>query len=74
MPLDAVTSSGSGLDPDISEANALDQAARVAGVRHLAVAAVVSLVHQHANGRPWGVLGEGTVNVLDLNLALDRNG
>jgi potassium-transporting ATPase KdpC subunit len=74
VPVDAVTSSGSGLDPDISEANALDQAARVAGVRHLAVAAVVSLVHQHANGRPWGVLGEGTVNVLDLNLALDRNG
>jgi K+-transporting ATPase ATPase C chain len=74
VPVDAVTSSGSGLDPDISEANALDQAARVAGARHLAVAAVVSVVHRHANGRPWGVLGEGTVNVLDLNLALDRNG
>ena len=74
VPVDAVTSSGSGLDPDISEANALDQAARVAGARHLSVAAVISRVHQHANGRPWGVLGEGTVNVLDLNLALDRNG
>jgi K+-transporting ATPase ATPase C chain len=74
VPVDAVTASGSGLDPDISEANALEQAARVAGARHLAVAAVVSVVHRHANGRPWGVLGEGTVNVLDLNLALDRNG
>ncbi len=74
VPVDAVTSSASGLDPDISEANALDQAARVAGARHLTVAAVVALVHSHTNGRPWGVLGEGSVNVLDLNLALDRNG
>jgi len=74
VPVDAVTSSASGLDPDISEANALDQAARVAGARHLTVAAVVALVHSHANGRQWGVLGEGSVNVLDLNLALDRNG
>jgi K+-transporting ATPase ATPase C chain len=74
VPVDAVTSSGSGLDPDISEANALAQAARVAGARHLAVAAVTALVHQHTNSRPWGVLGEGTVNVLDLNLALNRNG
>ena len=74
VPVDAVTSSGSGLDPDISEANALDQAPRVAAARHLQVTSVVSLVHQHANGRPWGVLGEGTVNVLDLNVALDRLG
>ncbi|HZQ58727.1 MAG TPA: K(+)-transporting ATPase subunit C [Acidimicrobiales bacterium] len=74
VPVDAVTSSGSGLDPDISEANALDQAPRVAAARHLQVASVVALVHQHANGRPWGVLGEGTVNVLDLNVALDRMG
>jgi K+-transporting ATPase ATPase C chain len=72
VPVDAVTSSGSGLDPDISEANALDQAARVAAARHLQVATVTALVHEHANGRPWGVLGEGTVNVLDLNVALDR--
>ena len=69
-----MTSSASGLDPDISEANALDQAARVASARHLGVAVVVALVHQHTDGRPWGVLGEGSVNVLDLNVALDRNG
>lgn len=72
VPVDAVTTSGSGLDPDISEANALDQAARVAEARHIGVDRVVTLVHQRTNGRPWGVLGENTVNVLDLNLALDR--
>jgi len=72
VPVDAVTASGSGLDPDISEANALDQAARVAGARHLSVSAVVALVRQHTDSRAWGVLGEKTVNVLDLNLALDR--
>jgi K+-transporting ATPase ATPase C chain len=72
VPVDAVTSSGSGLDPDISEANALDQAARVAQARGLSVSTVVALVHAHVDGRPWGFLGENTVNVLDLNLALDR--
>jgi potassium-transporting ATPase KdpC subunit len=72
VPVDAVTASGSGLDPDISEANALDQAARVARVRHLDPAKVTALVHQHTRGRGWGVLGDPTVNVLDLNLALDR--
>jgi K+-transporting ATPase ATPase C chain len=72
VPVDAVTGSGSGLDPDVSVANALDQAARIAGARHLAVARVVTLVHQHTNSRTWGFLGEKTVNVLDLNLALDR--
>jgi len=72
VPVDAVTSSASGLDPDISAANALDQAPRVAATRHLPVAAVVALVHQQANGRQWGILGEGSVNVLDLNVALDR--
>jgi K+-transporting ATPase ATPase C chain len=72
VPVDAVTASGSGLDPDISEANALDQAARVAAARHLSAAAVVAMVHSHTNGRAFGVLGEKTVNVLDLNLALDR--
>jgi potassium-transporting ATPase KdpC subunit len=72
VPVDAVTASGSGLDPDISEANALDQAARVARARHLDPAKVVALVHQHTNGRAWGILGENTVNVLDLNVALDR--
>ncbi len=72
VPVDAVTASGSGLDPDISEANALDQAARVARVRHLNVGVVVGLVHQHVRSRGWNMLGENTVNVLDLNLAVDR--
>jgi K+-transporting ATPase ATPase C chain len=72
VPVDAVTSSGSGLDPDISEANALLQAPRVAKARGLPVEQVVALVHQHTNDRALGILGEKTVNVLDLNLALDR--
>ena len=72
VPVDAVTASGSGLDPDISEANALDQAARVARMRHLGTAEVDALIHQHVDNRAWGFLGENTVNVLDLNLALDR--
>ena len=71
VPADAVTASGSGLDPDISASNALDQAPRVARARHLPVPEVVSLVHRHTQGRPWGFLGEATVNVLELNLALD---
>ncbi len=70
MPVDAVTASASGLDPDISVANALDQAARVARARHLAVGQVIALVHRYTRGRQWGFLGEPTVNVLDLNLAL----
>jgi potassium-transporting ATPase KdpC subunit len=74
VPVDAVTASGSGLDPDISEANALDQAARVAQARHLDPTKVVALVRQHTRGRGWGILGEKTVNVLDLNVALDRLG
>jgi len=72
VPVDAVTASGSGLDPDISIANAMLQAPRVAKVRGLPVATVEALVHSHIDGRPWGVLGEKTVNVLDLNLALDK--
>ena len=71
VPVDAVTASGSGLDPDISVQNALDQAPRVARARHLAVSAVVALVHRDTQGRQWGFLGEPTVNVLKLNLALD---
>jgi potassium-transporting ATPase KdpC subunit len=71
VPVDAVTASGSGLDPDISIANALDQAPRVARVRHLPGAEVIALVHSHTQGREWDFLGEPTVNVLELNLALD---
>ena len=72
VPVDAVTASGSGLDPDISLANALDQAPRVARVRGVSLTTVRALVHRHTRGRGWGILGETTVNVLDLNLALDR--
>jgi K+-transporting ATPase ATPase C chain len=72
VPVDAVTASGSGLDPDISVANAMTQAGRVARVRGLSVSRVVALVHAHTRDRAWGFLGEKSVNVLDLNLALDR--
>ena len=71
VPVDAVTASGSGLDPDISEANALIQAPRVARVRGLDTARIVTLVHAHVRTRAWGILGENTINVLDLNVALD---
>jgi potassium-transporting ATPase KdpC subunit len=71
VPVDAVTASGSGLDPDISIANALDQAPRVARVRHLPLAQVIALVHRNTQPREWDFLGEPTVDVLQLNLALD---
>ena len=71
VPIDAVTASGSGLDPGISVANALDQAVRVARARHLPVRQVIGLVHRYTGGRQWGFLGEPSVNVLDLNLALE---
>jgi potassium-transporting ATPase KdpC subunit len=74
VPIDAVTASGSGLDPGISVANALDQAPRVARARHLPVRQVTALVHHYTDGRQWGFLGEPSVNVFDLNLALDRLG
>jgi potassium-transporting ATPase KdpC subunit len=70
VPADAVTASGSGLDPDISVQNALDQAPRVARARHLALSQVTGLVHRYTQGRQWGFLGEPIVNVLKLNLAL----
>jgi K+-transporting ATPase ATPase C chain len=72
VPVDAVTASGSGLDPDISVQNALDQAPRVARARHLPASRVIALVHRYTQDRQWGFLGERAVNVLELNLALDR--
>jgi K+-transporting ATPase ATPase C chain len=72
IPVDAVTASGSGLDPDISVANARLQAARVAEARGLTTKQVLELVDLHTDDRPLGIIGEQTVNVLDLNLALDR--
>jgi K+-transporting ATPase ATPase C chain len=72
VPADAVTSSGSGLDPHISLANAELQASRVARVRGLPLAQVHILIDQSTSGPDFGLLGEPGVNVLILNLALDR--
>jgi K+-transporting ATPase ATPase C chain len=72
LPADAVTRSGSGLDPHISPANAALQAPRVAQARHLPLDAVSRLVAAHTEPRQWLFLGEPRVNVLALNLALDR--
>jgi potassium-transporting ATPase KdpC subunit len=74
VPVDAVTASDSGLDPDISPANAMLQAPRVAQARDLPVAQVEALVKRHTDDPQLGFLGEKTVNVLDLNLALDQSG
>jgi K+-transporting ATPase ATPase C chain len=74
IPVDAVTTSGSGIDPDISPAYAALQSARVAAVRHLPLATVQKLVKQNTDGRSWGFFGEPGVNVLKLNIALDKLG
>jgi K+-transporting ATPase ATPase C chain len=72
IPVDAVTTSGSGIDPDISPAYAQLQSRRVAAVRHLPLASVKRLISQNTDGRSLGFFGEPGVNVLELNLALDR--
>lgn len=72
VPADAVTTSASGVDPDISEANARIQAHRVAQRRGLSRARVLKLVDEHTSHPLFGLAGKGSVNVLELNLALDR--
>jgi K+-transporting ATPase ATPase C chain len=72
VPVDAADTSASGIDPDISPANADIQAHRVAAIRHLSLSRVMSLVSTYTHGRGLGFSGEPGVNVLQLNLALDR--
>ena len=72
IPVDAVTTSGSGIDPHISPANAHLQAARIAKVRGLSPERVSQLIDQSTDGRWLGIFGEPAVNVLELNLALDQ--
>ncbi len=72
IPVDAVTQSASGVDPHISVANARIQAHRIAAVRKLPLAEVEDLISAHTDGRGLGVLGEPGVNVLELNIALEK--
>jgi K+-transporting ATPase ATPase C chain len=71
VPIDLVTTSGSGLDPDISPAAAEFQIRRVAAERKVSEAEIAVIVHDNSENRQWGFLGEPRVNVLELNLALD---
>jgi len=72
VPVELVTASASGLDPEVSPAGAEYQAARVARTRHLELAQVEMLIKSHQRERLWGFIGEPRINVLELNLALDR--
>jgi K+-transporting ATPase ATPase C chain len=72
IPVDLVTASASGLDPEVSPAAVEYQAARVAGARHLELAQVEALIQAHVQERLFGIIGERRINVLELNLALDR--
>ena len=72
VPADAVTASGSGLDPHISLRNALLQASRVANARGIRREALEKMVHANTEGRDFGIFGEPRANVLKLNLALDK--
>ncbi len=72
VPIDAVTQSASGVDPDISPANARIQAHRIAAVRRLPLSEVLGLIDDNTDGRFLGLFGEPGVNVLELNLALDK--
>jgi K+-transporting ATPase ATPase C chain len=74
IPVDSVVPSGSGIDPDISPAYAALQSRRIATVRHLPLATVQQLIKQNTQGRSLGFFGEAGVNVLELNLALDKQG
>ena len=73
IPADALTASGSGLDPDISLAYADIQADRVAEARHTSAGKIKSLIASNTSSRDLGILGEPRVNVLQLNLALDKS-